>query len=217
MISTRNLDALPTIENLRRLTRSLATLDAVLMPDWQWRYYSYNSNWSAGETMASMRDGSGDSYFILFSEAGVVIGGRGHESAVAAAMADGGLQLPGIIDAIPAVFERFVNEPAFSVSEMTFCLWRKAGSTAWEVGPVELLEGHDPDGSEGLLYILDGKPETYAAWAKEYYEVEVDIDAVRRIYEHTPLSNELVSLLNPEVTIDDLAEDIAEIGYPVSR
>ncbi len=29
-----------------------------------------------------------------------------------------------------------------------------------------------------------------------------------------PLNQELVSLLNPEVSLTDLAQDISEIGYP---
>jgi hypothetical protein len=34
MISTRNLTKLPTIETLRKLTQSLAMLDAILMREW---------------------------------------------------------------------------------------------------------------------------------------------------------------------------------------
>ncbi len=45
MISTRNLAALPGIDDLRRLCQSLAMLDAILEPEWQYRYYSFNSRW----------------------------------------------------------------------------------------------------------------------------------------------------------------------------
>ncbi len=61
MISTQNLSALSTIERLRKLSQALATLDAILCPEWQYRYYSFNAQWDVGEMMASMRNGSGDS------------------------------------------------------------------------------------------------------------------------------------------------------------
>ena len=58
MISTRNLGRLPDVAGLRRLTRSLAMLDAILCAEWEDRYYSFNSKWADDQNMASMRDGS---------------------------------------------------------------------------------------------------------------------------------------------------------------
>jgi len=212
MIGTKNLDTLPTIDNLRRLTQSLAMLDAILMPDWQWRYYSYNSKWSDSAAMASMRNGSGDDFFILFTTAGAIIGGVGHESEM---NVEG--QWPGVIDSVPAVFSDFTNEPAFSVPHMTFCLWRLTDSPAWEIGPIKFPDGPDPDGSSDLLYILDGDPSTYYYWAASYYEKNCNIGAITAIYNHEPLTPEIVGALNPEITINDLAEDVMEIGYPISH
>ncbi|MEU6215810.1 hypothetical protein ABZ891_38710 [Streptomyces sp. NPDC047023] len=40
------------------------------------------------------------------------------------------------------------------------------------------------------------------------------LEAVRDVYALRPLSQTLVSSLNAEVTLADLARDIAEIGYP---
>lgn len=64
VISIMNPSALPPIEQLARLSQSLAVLDAILEPEWANRYYSYNARWRKDEMMASMRNGSGDSYFI---------------------------------------------------------------------------------------------------------------------------------------------------------
>ena len=83
MISTRHLLSLPDIPTLRRLTQSLALLDAILSPDWQMRYYSFNSRWAQGQMMASMRDGSGDNWFLLFCQAGAILKGFAHESPMA--------------------------------------------------------------------------------------------------------------------------------------
>lgn len=64
---------LPSIADLRDLCRSLAMLDAILCPDWEGRYYSFKAGWAAGEEMASMRNGSGDEYSIVFSAAGAYV------------------------------------------------------------------------------------------------------------------------------------------------
>ncbi|MFE9138568.1 hypothetical protein [Streptomyces sp. NPDC007355] len=42
----------------------------------------------------------------------------------------------------------------------------------------------------------------------------VDLEAVSDVYALRPLDQELVSSLNDEVTLADLAQDISEIGYP---
>src|ERR1700722_13099293 len=78
--STRHPSALPEVGGLRRLSQSLAMLDAILCPEWQYRYHSFNANWAAGEEMASMRNGCGDDYFIVFSGADAIIKGFAHES-----------------------------------------------------------------------------------------------------------------------------------------
>ena len=44
-ISTRNLEGLPDVTRLKRLLQSLAMLDAILMPEWEYRYYSFNAHW----------------------------------------------------------------------------------------------------------------------------------------------------------------------------
>lgn len=70
MISTLNSDGLPGIDELRRLLQSMAMLDAILSPEWEYRYYSFNANWSTGEQMGSMRNGCGDHFFAHFTPAG---------------------------------------------------------------------------------------------------------------------------------------------------
>lgn len=78
-ISTANLDALLDVNRLKALFQSLATLDAIMSPEWEYRYYSFNSKWAKGEQMGSMRNGSGDELFVLFNHAGCFIKGFAHE------------------------------------------------------------------------------------------------------------------------------------------
>lgn len=215
--------ALPGIEELRDHSRGLAMLDAVLSPEWEGRYYSFDAHWSETEQLASMRDGSGGEYTIVLSPAGAYARVFDHESPLSpyGPLADG-QTWPGVLDGVPDAFREYLTEPAFTdedgVHVTTACLWREPADTAWRTGPVDFpdLDGHaDPDGSGRLLHLLtDRSAEAYAEWASDYYERPVDLEAVRHVLALRPLTPEIVAALNPETDPDGLAEDVREIGYP---
>ena len=191
-------------------------LDAILSPEWQYRYHSFNASWAAGEEMASMRDGCGDSYFILFTKAGAILKGFAHESEAWRRTLQRGQPWAGIFDGVPEEFAQFLNEPAFSIADTTFCLWRRPTDPAWRTGTIEPLDGEDPDGSAELMRLLDDDPEAYRAWAEDYFETTVTLSAVEHIFGHLPLNEEVVKALNPELSLTDLVEDASEIAYPMS-
>jgi hypothetical protein len=213
-LSTQNLASLPAIEPLRRLMQSLAMLDAILQPDWEYRYYSFNRKWSEGQQMASMRNGEGDEWFCVFSGTGAFLKGFDHESEMSPFAAYPPSVWPGVLEALPPAFLPFVREPAFSMDATTFCIWRAEKDEKWQAGSIAYPQGPDPDGSRWMLALLAGDPEAYRAWAEDYHGRPVDAEAVRRVYRHENLSAELIRLLNPERTLEDLAKDIEEIGYP---
>ncbi|MFE6894504.1 hypothetical protein [Streptomyces sp. NPDC057694] len=211
---------LPEISVLREHCRSLAVLEAILSPEWEDRYYSFNDRWSETESMASMRDGSGDEFSIVFSPAGAYIRGFAHESPMSPYAEDG--PWPGVLDEVPDVFRSCVEEPAFCDEDempvVTACMWRETGRGAWEAGTIEFPDEQpdDPDGAGYLFRLLvERSPETFQGWAEDYYEVPVALEAVSHVFASRPLSDSVVSALNPDVTVADLAEDLAEIGYPL--
>lgn len=102
------------------------------------------------------------------------------------------------------------------MEDTTFCVWRRYSDESWQRGTVAFPDGADPDGSQTLLSFFDGKPQTYQAWAEGYYEQRVNLSAVKRVYAHERLTDELVQQLNAQATIEALASDIKEIGYPVA-
>jgi 7-keto-8-aminopelargonate synthetase-like enzyme len=67
-----------------------------------------------------------------------------------------------------------------------------------------------------MLAILDGKPDTYKAWAQDYYETPVSLSAVQQIYGHVPLTRELLQELNATTKFESVLADAAEIDYPVA-
>jgi hypothetical protein len=196
----------------------MAALDAILCPEWQYRYYSFNTTWADGEEMGSMRNGSGDDLFAHFSSAGCWLKGFAHESVMSPYAHHPKRVWPGILDAVPVEFAACLREPAFTAEDVTFCIWRRTGASSWDKGSIAFPpDVDDPDGSEFLLSDLDGRPETYQAYASDYFETEVEIASVAHIYQHRPLTREIVASLNPELSLAQLAADLKEIGYPSGR
>jgi hypothetical protein len=164
-ISTQDLSGLPDVAQLRKLLQSLATLDAILCPEWQFRYYSFNAHWGEDESMGSMRNGQGDDCFALFNRHGCFLKGFVHDSPLAGRPINPEAHYQGL----PGEFRSCVNEPAFKSDEVSFCIWRMAGDSTWSRAGINMPRGNDPDGSSALLSPLDGNAEKYQQWAECYY------------------------------------------------
>src|SRR5262245_49362203 len=153
MISTRDLSGLLDIDALKRLLQSMAMLDAILSPEWEYRYYSFNSKWAKGEQIGSMRDGCGDDFFALFNKHGCFLKGFVHTARMSPHWGRKRKGVwPGVLDSVPKEFEGGLNEPAFSMEDTTFCIWRQYGDDRWRRGEIKFPRGwKDPDGSVALL------------------------------------------------------------------
>jgi hypothetical protein len=130
-----------------------------------------------------------------------------------------------VLDSVPPEFAGCLQEPAFAIEDTTFCIWRRHGDASWQRGVIEFPPGPDPDGSEYLLSPLDGRPETYREWAAGHFDKPfLTAEMVRHVYEHRPLTDELVAALTPDVVMDygdnphmeaaDFEDEAGEIGYP---
>ena len=98
-------------------------------------------------------------------------------------------------------------------------MWREATDDQWHHGTIDFPPDRaDPDGAASLFELLVNRsPEAFQRFAEDYYEVSVDLGAVSDVYALRPLGQELVSSLNAQVDLADLAQDISEIGYPQHR
>jgi hypothetical protein len=207
MISTLDYGQLPDAAALKKLSKALAVLDAINSPELEYRYYTYNSEWAEGEEVLEMSDGEGDQMLILFRPEGCVINGYldGYDQPDKSQTTRG----------LPPYFDDFMfGEPVHSIGT-TFCLWNTPAH-GWQTG---VLEG-DEDGSEELLFMLDGDPQTYAEWANEYYGEETDrkpIDpaAVAQIYAGEMLTKSLaLAIVDDFEDWAQLEADLQLIGYP---
>jgi hypothetical protein len=216
MVTARTLALLPDIESLCKLTQSLAMLEAILCPRFDLRYYAFNSKWDVGQMMASMNNGGGDEYFILFNQAGAIIKGFDHESEMSPYASESMTLWLGLLDHIPEEFQAFLSELAFKVEDTTFCCWRRYIDRDWQTGHINYPSGNEgADGSNWMLSNLDGNPVTYQEWAEDYHGRKIDLELVRRLYQHQSLTAEIVQGLNEELLLSDLVRDVEEIGYPL--
>ncbi|MFE7935322.1 hypothetical protein ACFU6S_42680 [Streptomyces sp. NPDC057456] len=210
---------LPAVDLLRDHCRSLAVLDAILSPEQPDPFHSFVARRSASEAVASMRDGQGDEYDIVFSPAGAWIRGFAHESPMSPYAQDG--PWPGVLDDVPEVFASCVEEPAFTDEDgmpvATACLWRESADDGWSTGTIDFPDhpADDPDGAARLFRLLaDRSPSAFRQWAEDHYEVPVDLEAVRHVLASRPLTDTVVAALNPGLAVTDLAKDIERAGYP---
>lgn len=203
------MDDLPDAPRLMALLRANAALDAILMPDWELRYFSFNSRWDDAEDLGSLRNGQGTEIFCLFSSEVSFL--KGFEPDYPD---NGGGLTPSEQALLPRALLPAVNESAFDMSNVSYVAFWSAAALTWT--PVRpSREGWSTAVSGGLSLMMDD-PKVYTEWANEYYETEVDIDIVTRVQSGEPLSEDVIAKLNPYRDIAELVEEMREIGFPVS-
>lgn len=214
--------ALPDIDTLQRRCQAVAMLDAILSPEWVYRYYSYTADWGDGAAAAEIRDGSGNDCFIVFTPHGAFIKGLDHESPMAPGRSRTPELWPGLVDDVPDVFADLVTESAFAsldgVLNATFCIWRQHHDASWQTGAVHYAgfgDCVDPDGAWQMLGVLtDPTPRSYRTWAASYFGVDPDLDAVDHVFNLRPLTEDVVRRINAQTTLDELGSDITSANYP---
>ena len=219
-LSTENLNLLPNPTELKRICKSISALESIICQEWEFRYYSFQKDWSENEEFCEMRNGEGDQLQIIFGNSGTCINGFAHESEMNGWQKDSKQKISiGVVDELPEEFNEFIfGEPVKSIGT-TFCIWQIQTDNNWRIGKVKLPNDDYKDGSIDLLQLLDGKPLTYKNWAEEYYEEnfednELKLELVEKIYNGTIITKELVLEINPELDdFEQLKSDLDEIGY----
>lgn len=176
-------------------------LDAICCEAWEDRYLSFNAAWGENERMASMRNGQGDEWFLVFAgSAGaavhVFLKGFFHELPRA--------NPPDIYRGSPSTLAAHLEEAAFSMEDVTF-----GGFFAPELGWT--LRGDEE--AMGEHAILAGDPDAYRAYAAEYFELDLPPDAIAHVLRGAPLDDATLRALRSERTSDELEDDRSEIGY----
>ena len=192
-----DINELPSINEVKKILQGLALLDAILMPEWEYRFFSYNCNWNGKgtEAMASMRDGEGNEYFLYFSCLGVA-GKVFYENSIQKPLSS--------LEKMPNIFESFKNEVSFNIKHSSYFFWRTYEDNEWFTAPNNLEFYH-------LLGFIKKNYKGYKVWAENYYEINIDSKTLKEVFTYLSINSEQLSILNSEITLEDLEEDIEEI------
>jgi len=184
------------IKTLRQKLKNFALADAIISPNWESRYFSYNGKWSAAEEVASLRDGCGGEWFLWLSANLAAYKCLSPEDGL---MAD----LENAKTKIPTDYDSFITDPAFSMDRAT-CIWYWEDSS-WQ------KQGLSVEYLIDLEAIIKWTTKDYHAWATDYYEREIDIKALDNLFE-TTFSEETALKLNSEVDMSELRKELMEMG-----
>lgn len=66
-----------------------------------------------------------------------------------------------------------------------------------------------------LEILLDDIVDRFVEFGGDYYGIEVDRAAVEHVVAFRRLTDSVIQALNPQLTVVDLSDGIATIGYPI--
>ncbi|PFG21460.1 hypothetical protein ATH90_0134 [Pseudomonas lurida] len=195
--SIRNIDELPSVERIKSVAQGLALLDSIIIPEWEYRYFSFNCNWDGvgTEMMGSMRDGSGGEYFLHFTNAGVA-----GKVIFGSPLSD----VSKCLDTMPDAFQQFKVEPAFSTDNASLFFWRDIKLLSWHASPDGLKE-------YPLLGFLVGGIEAYKGLVQDYYGKKIDAFVLEEVFASLNVTADQLMVLNPNIELGDLVDDFQEI------
>lgn len=201
----------PDPRTLGNRAMALAMLDAIICPEFEYRYFSFDGAWGDDEQLGSMRSGEGDHWFLHLGDFGAAIKGfvpqlpRGEARAMARQ----------VRREVPAEFDSFLHEPAFAMDDVSFCYWRRSTDRAWnKVAHPDADLAQWSDGSADFLSILMAPASCYYDYASDYFECEPPLASIEHLYALAPLTAAIVKSLNPQLSLDDAHAAARLIGYP---
>ena len=235
MSLTKDLSSMLDIEDLRQVCKGIAALEIVMCRKKEFRYYFYDPNWSDNEEVfelingcGSVKSGCNSNMMILFCPDGCVINGFdncSYDNEIYYTIDDDGdiqwqkdadkereniLKMKEITQDLPDVFHAFI-EKSLECIKSTFCIW-KTKDGKWSRSD---MVGTQEDGSAEMLDILDGNPQKYVEFCEWYYQVNIPLDIVEKVYNGESLTLEMVKSLNSKIEdIELVKNELDKMGYP---
>lgn len=206
-IDSKNPKNIPSLKAIKNLGKSISALDAILCVEPEYRYYNYSKDYLGKYDLFLTDNGQGDILQVFLGDCDGLINGFYHE------LYDYELDYPttqGLSQGISKEYIDLLQQDIITSLGSTFLIWLDPLNN-WTTTDVILQE----DGSEDLLDIMDLKAQTYWNFAKEYYELDIDLALVEDIYKGRELTKQMVLELNPELEdFKALEKDLQQIGYP---
>ena len=188
---------IPDLKTLARTIQGFSFCDALLEPDWDLRYFSYDAGWNSAkrEAMGSVRNGHGLEIFFLFSNGfaiGKIFDGAGCNVSM------------DIIQSLPETFESFKSEPAFGLNEVTFLAWSTSADENWSFFPSKATL---PD----VFSVFSGGIEAYHQWAEDYYGRKIDKTALFQAFYTLEIDQETLQKLETVLSLAEIQEELKTI------
>ena len=233
----KDLSSMPDMEDLRRICKGIAALEIVMCREQKFRYYFYDPDWSDKEEVfklingcGSVRSGCNSNMIILFCPDGCVINGfdnQSYDSEITWTCNDDGeiqfyksvdkekknaLKMEEIKQGLPDVFHEFMYGKTVKNMKPTVCIW-KTKDGKWRRSN---MVGIHKDGSAEMLDILDKNPKKYVDFCQWYYQVDIPIDIVKKVYNGEPFTLAMIEKLNSKIEekeIELIKNELNKMGY----
>lgn len=214
----KNLLQIMSPELLKKHLLAYAKIDLIMNPapdDFTLRVYHYDKSWLPNGDFITINDSGGDHYYLLFSPSGCIIKGFDHECDISPYNFDEEEPLPDFIDnhnfyeGAPSELHDLLKDPALEKDIATFCVWQPAETANWSVAPIQIPSDWS-DGSETFLSYTSNL-EQYKKWfEKDYYEADLDMDTLQKIFDGEPITETIIQSLNPEVDAKIVLKELEE-------
>lgn len=197
---------LPSIPELEKRCKALAFLEALLSPgeDEKWiRYFSFNQKWDdTGARMATFHDNYGSDFFILFTADG--------KAAIKGFDPMCNRADPDLVRAeLPKEIRGFQDEPAFSMGEISFCMWN--------TGEGWVSSAHNDEDALTMLHLLTAIASEYVGHVQDNFERTMKVKFVKAAFALEPMDLEFVHRHCPWITDFEEIQSLDDIGYPITR
>lgn len=149
-------------------------------------------------------NGSGDSLTVIFTEKSVLVKGFDHENELNQFAADewDNEFFEYTYANLPEEFTKLLDED--DRDNTTFCMWCMDDTDMWMQNETEGNDG----GKSFLLGYVCKTSEDWADWAKYYYEAEIAMEVVQKVYNEEELTEEDVVKLNPGRDVKEVFEEM---------
>lgn len=155
-----------------------------------------------------LANGSGDELVVYFTENGAYIKGFDHESEYnqfAAEERDAQF-FEHIYKNAPEEFLNLLEGE--EKDETTFCMWNLGETDEWWENEIEASDEEDDGGKGFLLSYICKDAEEWYDWAKDYYDTELDIKIIQRIYAGETVTEDDIRGLNLNRNVKEALEEI---------
>ena len=165
-------------------------------------------------------NGAGDNLIVYITDNGTYIKGFDHESErnqFAAEEWDSNF-FEQIYQDAPKEFLDLLEEE--EKDETTFCMWNLGETDEWQENEIEeSIENEEIEddeiwedgGKEYLLGYICKDAEQWYDQAKDYYETELDMEIIQKVYDGITVAEDDIKTLNPNRNVLEALAEISEV------